>query len=279
MQNPCGHPCVPAIEVANLTQRFNARLAVDRLSLSIPHGMFYSIVGPNGAGKTTALTAMCGLTGSRLGGAAVGGAIAAAAAGCAGTPLLAVVVPAVGTDARDRVYPGQQVGDPTGGQMTIFPVVLLVALLPGVIGGSWWGSVLAAVLLASAVLRVSPALTVRLLQQRGTGLLDAMISRDTAALRSAGWTRSPLTRPLETRSHNRPGGPHELRRRAAGHRKGSWVNPSPPPAIASVFRPTADCSPPSPGAAQRVGEDPGLPRVHLVDAEVDVPHMGSKDER
>jgi len=146
------------------------------------------------------------VTGSWLGGAAVGGAIAAAAAGCAGAPLLAVVVPAVGTDARDRIYPGQQAGDPTGGQMTIFPVVLLVALLPGVFGGSWWGSVLAAVLLAAVVLGVSPALTVRLLQQRGTGLLDAMISRDTAALRSAAGTRSPLTRPLETRSHNRPGG-------------------------------------------------------------------------
>lgn len=57
MQNPC----VPAIEVADLTQRFGAVLAVDRLSLSIPPGMFYGIVGPNGAGKTTVLTAMCGL--------------------------------------------------------------------------------------------------------------------------------------------------------------------------------------------------------------------------
>ncbi|MEU0912444.1 ABC transporter ATP-binding protein [Streptomyces althioticus] len=47
--------------MANLTQRFGARLVVDRLSLSIPPGMFYGIVGPNGAGKTTALTAMCGL--------------------------------------------------------------------------------------------------------------------------------------------------------------------------------------------------------------------------
>ncbi|WP_031093922.1 ABC transporter ATP-binding protein [Streptomyces sp. NRRL S-15] len=57
MQNPC----VPAIEVADLTQRFGAVLAVDRLSLSIPPGMFYGVVGPNGAGKTTVLTAMCGL--------------------------------------------------------------------------------------------------------------------------------------------------------------------------------------------------------------------------
>ncbi|MFH9613290.1 ABC transporter ATP-binding protein [Streptomyces pratensis] len=55
------NPCVPAIEVADLTQRFGAVLAVDRLSLSIPPGMFYGIVGPNGAGKTTVLTAMCGL--------------------------------------------------------------------------------------------------------------------------------------------------------------------------------------------------------------------------
>ncbi|MFD4237504.1 ABC transporter ATP-binding protein [Streptomyces sp. NPDC058542] len=53
--------CVPAIEVADLTQRLGTLLAVDRLSLSIPPGMFYGIVGPNGAGKTTALMAMCGL--------------------------------------------------------------------------------------------------------------------------------------------------------------------------------------------------------------------------
>ncbi|MEV4840368.1 ABC transporter ATP-binding protein [Nonomuraea sp. NPDC049486] len=54
-------PCAPAIEVLDLTQRFGTVLAVDRLSLSIPAGMFYGIVGPNGAGKTTTLTAMCGL--------------------------------------------------------------------------------------------------------------------------------------------------------------------------------------------------------------------------
>ncbi|GAA4937852.1 ABC transporter ATP-binding protein [Nonomuraea thailandensis] len=52
---------VPAIEVADLTQRFGSVLAVDRLGLSIPAGMFYGIVGPNGAGKTTTLTAICGL--------------------------------------------------------------------------------------------------------------------------------------------------------------------------------------------------------------------------
>jgi ABC-2 type transport system ATP-binding protein len=50
-----------AIEVVDLTQRFGSVLAVDRLSLSVPPGMFYGIVGPNGAGKTTTLTAVCGL--------------------------------------------------------------------------------------------------------------------------------------------------------------------------------------------------------------------------
>jgi energy-coupling factor transporter ATP-binding protein EcfA2 len=47
--------------VADLTQRSGAVLAVDRLSLSIPAGMFYGTVGPNGAGKTTMLMAVCGL--------------------------------------------------------------------------------------------------------------------------------------------------------------------------------------------------------------------------
>ncbi|GAA3167651.1 hypothetical protein GCM10010466_67810 [Planomonospora alba] len=129
-------------------------------------------------------------TGSPLGGVAIGGAIAAAAAGCAGAPLLALVMPAVGTDARDRIYPGQQAGDPTGGQMTIFPVVLLAAVLPGVIDGPWWVTVLVAAVLAGAVLGATPALTVRLLQQRGTGLLEAMATRDTTALRAAARAKS-----------------------------------------------------------------------------------------
>ncbi|UBU08539.1 hypothetical protein [Nonomuraea gerenzanensis] len=129
-------------------------------------------------------------TGSPLGGAAVGGAVAASATACAVAPLLALVMPAVGTDARDRVYPGQQAGDPTGGQMTVFPVVLLAAVLPGIIGGSGWVAALCAVVLAAVVLYAVPALTVRLLQRRGTGLLDAMASRDAAVTRSVRSARS-----------------------------------------------------------------------------------------
>ncbi|MEV4382299.1 hypothetical protein [Streptosporangium sp. NPDC049644] len=128
-------------------------------------------------------------TGSPLGAAAVGGAIAAAAAGCALAPLLALVMPAVGVDARERVYQGQQAGDATGGQMTIFPATLLAAVLPGgvgvVTGGPWWVTVLAAVSQAAAFLSITPALTLRLLQRRGTALLDAMTARDAAVLRSS----------------------------------------------------------------------------------------------
>ncbi|GAA2205074.1 hypothetical protein GCM10009850_006940 [Nonomuraea monospora] len=117
------------------------------------------------------------VTGSPLGGLAVGSAIVAAATACAVAPLLAVVMPAVGTDARERVYPGQQAGDPTGGQMTIFPVVLVVAVLPFAVGGPGWVTVLSVIVLTGTVLYALPVLTVRLLQQRGTGLLDAMGSR------------------------------------------------------------------------------------------------------
>ncbi|MFD0475818.1 hypothetical protein ACFQ0B_52065 [Nonomuraea thailandensis] len=95
-------------------------------------------------------------TGSPVGQAAIGGAVAAAATGCATAPLLALLMPAVGADARARVHPGQQAGDPTGGQMTIFPVTLLAAVLPGVAGGPWWVSALVAVLLAAAVLYAIP---------------------------------------------------------------------------------------------------------------------------
>ncbi|MFC4061888.1 hypothetical protein ACFOWE_26605, partial [Planomonospora corallina] len=128
-------------------------------------------------------------TGSPLGAATVSGAVAAAAAGCAVAPLLALVMPAVGADARDRVHPDQQAGDPTGAQMTIFPVTLLAAVLPGAVGavtgGLWWVTALAAALLAAAVLSVTPALALRLLRQRGTALLGAMAARDAAVMERA----------------------------------------------------------------------------------------------
>jgi ABC-2 type transport system ATP-binding protein len=49
------------IEVKDLTRRFGALTAVDRLNLEVAPGEIFGLVGPDGAGKTTTLRLMCGL--------------------------------------------------------------------------------------------------------------------------------------------------------------------------------------------------------------------------
>ena len=44
-----------AIEIRNMTKRFNERTAVDSLNLSIEKGELFSLLGVNGAGKTTTI--------------------------------------------------------------------------------------------------------------------------------------------------------------------------------------------------------------------------------
>ena len=44
-----------AVVLRNVTKRFGAVPAVDRLSLSVPSGSIYGFIGPNGSGKTTTL--------------------------------------------------------------------------------------------------------------------------------------------------------------------------------------------------------------------------------
>ena len=51
----------PAIEVAGLTKRFGATLAVDDLSFTVEPGKIVGFLGPNGAGKTTTLRIVLGL--------------------------------------------------------------------------------------------------------------------------------------------------------------------------------------------------------------------------
>lgn len=52
----------PVIEVRELTKRFGAVTAVDRLSFSISRGEIFGLLGPNGAGKTTTIQLLLGLT-------------------------------------------------------------------------------------------------------------------------------------------------------------------------------------------------------------------------
>jgi ABC-2 type transport system ATP-binding protein len=49
------------IELDNVTKRYGAKTAVDRLSLRVEAGELFAFLGPNGAGKTTTIKLMCGL--------------------------------------------------------------------------------------------------------------------------------------------------------------------------------------------------------------------------
>ena len=50
-----------AIRIEGLTRRFGNVLAVDRLSLMVPHGVIFGFLGPNGAGKSTTIKMLVGL--------------------------------------------------------------------------------------------------------------------------------------------------------------------------------------------------------------------------
>ncbi len=50
----------PDVEIIGVTKRFGQVTAVDRMTLSIAHGEFYSLLGPSGCGKTTTLRMIAG---------------------------------------------------------------------------------------------------------------------------------------------------------------------------------------------------------------------------
>ena len=50
----------PDVEIIDVTKRFGAVTAVDRMRLSISRGEFYSLLGPSGCGKTTTLRMIAG---------------------------------------------------------------------------------------------------------------------------------------------------------------------------------------------------------------------------
>jgi ABC-2 type transport system ATP-binding protein len=51
----------PAVRVRELSKKFGAFTAVDRISFEVRRGQIFGLLGPNGAGKTTTFRMLCGL--------------------------------------------------------------------------------------------------------------------------------------------------------------------------------------------------------------------------
>jgi ABC-2 type transport system ATP-binding protein len=62
-----------AIEVTDLTKRYDEVVAVDGLSLSVETGEIFGLLGPNGAGKSTLINTLCTLLTPTSGSASVAG--------------------------------------------------------------------------------------------------------------------------------------------------------------------------------------------------------------
>jgi spermidine/putrescine transport system ATP-binding protein len=64
---------LPDLSVQAVSKRYTAFTAVDRLSLDVPKGSFFSILGPSGCGKTTLLRMIAGFITPDEGDIAIGG--------------------------------------------------------------------------------------------------------------------------------------------------------------------------------------------------------------
>jgi ABC-2 type transport system ATP-binding protein len=70
---PAEKPAGLAVEAVDLSVRFGAFTAVDRVSFSVRHGEIFGFLGPNGSGKTTVIRMLCGLLAPTSGRAIVAG--------------------------------------------------------------------------------------------------------------------------------------------------------------------------------------------------------------
>jgi len=68
-------PATPdtVVDVAGITRRFGAVVAVSKVSFRIRKGEIFGILGPNGSGKTTTIRILCGLLAPDEGSASVAG--------------------------------------------------------------------------------------------------------------------------------------------------------------------------------------------------------------
>ena len=53
---------LPDLEVRDVVKRFGDFTAVDRVSLTVPSGSFFSILGPSGCGKTSLMRMIAGFS-------------------------------------------------------------------------------------------------------------------------------------------------------------------------------------------------------------------------
>jgi ABC-2 type transport system ATP-binding protein len=70
---PAGRHAAPVIQLAGLTKRYGARVAVDDLTVTIHPGRVTGFLGPNGSGKTTTMRCILGLARPTTGTATVFG--------------------------------------------------------------------------------------------------------------------------------------------------------------------------------------------------------------
>jgi drug efflux transport system ATP-binding protein len=57
---PASDGTADAIDITGVTRRFGERVAVDDVTLRVPHGEMFALLGPDGSGKTTLLRMCCG---------------------------------------------------------------------------------------------------------------------------------------------------------------------------------------------------------------------------